>query len=83
MSPKNIAGIAKAALYKVPGKSSLICKSLPFFYFLTFEMADCSIFALLVGRLVGLSVDVTLTTWSTWTTLTSQATLITWTSLTN
>ena len=24
------------------------CKSLPFFYFLTFEKADCSIFALLV-----------------------------------
>ena len=32
------------------------CKSLPFFYFLTFEKADCSIFALLVGRLVGWSV---------------------------
>ena len=34
------------------------CKSLPFFYFLTFEKADCSIFTLLsvgwlVGRLVG------------------------------
>ena len=29
------------------------CKSLPFFYFLTFEKADCSIFALLVGWLVG------------------------------
>ena len=29
------------------------CKSLPFFYFLTFEKADCSIFARLVGRLVG------------------------------
>ena len=32
------------------------CKSLPFFYFITFEKADCSIFALLVGRLVGRSV---------------------------
>ena len=30
------------------------CKSLPFFYFLTFEKADCSIFTLSVGRLVGL-----------------------------
>ena len=29
------------------------CKSLPFFYFLTFKKADCSIFALLVGRSVG------------------------------
>ena len=29
------------------------CKSLPFFYFLTFEKADCSIFALSVSRLVG------------------------------
>ena len=29
------------------------CKSLPFFYFLTFEKAECSIFALLVGWLVG------------------------------
>ena len=28
------------------------CKSLPFFYFLTFEKADCSIFALSVGWLV-------------------------------
>ena len=40
------------------------CKSLPFFYFLTFEKADCSIFVLLVvwlvGRLVGWSVDVTI-----------------------
>ena len=40
------------------------CKSLPFFYFLTFEKADCSIFALLVGwlvgRSVGWSVDVTI-----------------------
>ena len=29
------------------------CKSLPFFYFLTSKKADCSIFTLLVGRLVG------------------------------
>ena len=29
------------------------CKSLPFFYFLTFEKADCSIFARLGGWLVG------------------------------
>ena len=28
----------------------LNCKSLPFFYFLTFEKADCSIFVLSVGR---------------------------------
>ena len=39
---------------------NLCCKSLPFFYFLTFEKADCSIFALLVGRSVGWSVDVTI-----------------------
>ena len=43
---------------------SLYCKSLPFFYFLTFEKADCSIFTLLVGRsvgwFVGWSVDVTI-----------------------
>ena len=36
------------------------CKSLPFFYFLTFEKADCSIFALSVGWLAGWSVDVTI-----------------------
>ena len=36
------------------------CKSLPFFSFLTFEKADCSIFALLVGWSVGWSVDVTI-----------------------
>ena len=35
-------------------------KSLLFFYFLKFEKADCSIFALLVGRSVGRSVDVTI-----------------------
>ena len=42
----------------------LYCKSLPFFYFLTFKKADCSIFALLVGwlvgRSVGRSVDITI-----------------------
>ena len=32
------------------------CKSLPFFYCLNFEKADCSIFALSVGRPVGWSV---------------------------
>ena len=35
-------------------------KYLIFFYFLTFEKADCSIFTLSVGRLVGRSVDVTI-----------------------
>ena len=36
------------------------CKFLPFFYFLTFEKADCSIFTLLVGWSVGRLVDVTI-----------------------
>ena len=43
---------------------SAYCKSLPFFYCLNFEKADCSIFTLLVGwlvgRLVGRLVDVTI-----------------------
>ena len=33
------------------------CKSLPFFYFLTFEKADCSIFALSVGWLVDVTIN--------------------------
>ena len=33
----------------IPTKLKSNCKSLPFFYFLTFEKADCSILALLVG----------------------------------
>ena len=37
----------------IPTKLKSNCKSMPFFYFLTFEKADCSIFALLVGRSVG------------------------------
>ena len=37
-----------------------ICNSLPFFYFLTFKKADCSIFTLSVGWSVGRSVDVTI-----------------------
>ena len=37
----------------IPTKLKSNCKSLPFFYFLTFEKADCSLFALLVGWMVG------------------------------
>ena len=39
---------------------SAYCKSLPFFYCLNFEKADCSIFTLLVGWSVGWLVDVTI-----------------------
>ena len=42
-------------IYKKNSLFGANCKSLPFFYFLTFEKADCSIFALLVGWLVGRS----------------------------
>ena len=53
-----LKGLAGAALGSKSGSkpgssSSSSCNSLPFFYFLTFEKADCSIFALLVGRSVG------------------------------
>ena len=46
--------------FRVKSSWESFCKSLPFFYNLTFEKADCSIFALLVGWLVGWSVDVTI-----------------------
>ena len=39
--------------HSAPNKTLTYCKSLPFFYFLAFKKADCSIFTLSVGRLVG------------------------------
>ena len=61
--PRNVA----AVLHLLGDNTHLLevffcccCKSLPFFYCLNFEKADCSIFALLVGRSVGWSVDVTI-----------------------